>query len=346
MIRVYLSILMMLLCCSTYAESTDTQSESQLPLASELVNINGHNLHIRKVGAEDPLKPDLILLSGPTDNWHSDSAWWSLGQNFLAQEYHTIAIDRAGHAWSETVSKPSYRQFATDLSKFILERGRPVILVAFASSNLSVHGLMQNRDAASLVKGAVLIDPDALTEHSIEHYSSETERYRKGWSEIEQFINDGKYDEIMQKKTNEEREHLKSIISAKHEHYMDWDFYSAVETIRNTRSYQLEKFRETTHYREDLIQAQNNPLPVDLPIVIIDSDFETGYLPKIEDESVKASIIQWRDEGRDWFFQISQNSECGAYWPIASQEHLIMMEQPELLTRAIEKLLRCEQKKN
>ncbi|HEY9031904.1 MAG TPA: alpha/beta hydrolase [Kangiella sp.] len=346
MVRIVILLFMIQLSGSIYAKDISSSTESRLPVASQLININDHNLHVREMGVHNPLKPDLLLLSGPTDNWHSDSAWWALGQNFLAQEYHTIAIDRAGHAWSETISEPSYRQFAADLSNFILERDRPVILVAFASSNLSVHSLMQNADVASLVKGTVLIDPDVLTDHSIEHYSSETERYRKGWSEIEQFINDGKYDEIMQQKINEEREHLQAIISAEHEHYMDWDFYSAVETIRNTRSYQLEKFRETTHYREDLIQAQSNPLPVDLPLVIIDSDFETGYLPKIEDESVKASIIQWRDEGRDWFFQISQNSECGAYWPIASQEHLIMMEQPELLTRAIEKLLRCEQKKN
>ncbi len=341
--QVCLFILMMLLGGSVYAESTDSESDSQLPLGSELIRINDHNLHIRKLGEEDLSQPDLILLSGPTDNWHSDSGWWALGQNFLAQEYRTVVIDRAGHAWSESVKKPSYQNFAKDLAEFIEQQNRPVIIVAFASSNLSLHSLMEDREAAALVKGAVLIDPDALTEHSIEHYSSETERYRKGWDEIEQFINGGKYDDIMQQKIKEEREHLKSIISAENENYMDWNFYSAIENVRNTRRYQLEKFWETTHYRDDLIQAQNNPLPVELPLVIIDSDFETGYLPKIEDESVKASIIQWRDEGRDWFFQISQKSECGAYWPVASQEHLIMMEQPELLTRAVEKILSCQQ---
>lgn len=57
---------------------------------------------------------------------------------------------------------------------------------------------------------------------------------------------------------------------------------------------------------------------------------------------MKASIVQWRDEGRDWFFKLAQNSQCGAYWPLESQEHLIMMEQPELITRAVEKLLLCE----
>lgn len=341
--RVCLLIFMTLFGGSVYAETTDSESDSQLPLASELIGINGHNLHIRKAGPENSLKPDLILLSGPTDNWHSDSGWWALGQNFLAEEYHTIVIDRAGHAWSESVKKPSYQYFAIDLAEFIVQQDRPVIIVAFASSNLSLHALMQNKEASSYVKGALLIDPDVLTNHSIDHYTSETERYRTGWDEIAQFINDGKYDEIMQQKINDERKHLKLIISGEHEHYMDWNFYSAIEKVRNTRRYQLDKFRETTHYREDLLEAQRNPLPDSLPLVIVDSDFETGYLPKIEDESVKASVIQWRDEGRDWFFQIAQKSECGAYWPVASQEHLIMMEQPELLTRAVEKILSCQQ---
>ena len=338
-----LLVVMLLSSESMHAIEKGSVSDWALPEDSELIDINGHALHFRQLGKSQRAKPYLLLLSGPTDNWHSDSGWWALGQSFLAQEYRTVLIDRAGHAWSESVKNPSYQYFAKDLAEFIAQQNRPVIIVAFASSNLSLHTLMQDKEAAALVKGAVLIDPDALTEHSIEHYSSETERYRKGWSEIEQFINDGKYDDIMQRKINDEREHLQSIISAEHEHYMDWNFYSAIEKVRNTRRYQLDKFRETTHYREDLLEAQRNPLPDSLPLVIIDSDFETGYLPKIEDESVKESIIQWRDEGRDWFFQISQESECGAYWPVASQEHLIMMEQPELLTRAVEKILSCQQ---
>ncbi|ACV27849.1 alpha/beta fold hydrolase [Kangiella koreensis] len=339
-----LLILMLLISESIYAIEKDSVADRALPEASELININGHTLHFRQLGKSQRAKPYLLLLSGPTDNWHSDSGWWSLAQNILAQDYQTISIDRAGHAWSESLENPSYQYFAKDLAKFIVQQDNPVIIVAFASSNLSLHMLLQDNETAAYVKGAVLIDPDVLTDHSIEHYTSETERYRKGWSEIEQFINDGKYDEIMQQKISEEREHLKSIIAAEHEHYMDWDYYSAIEKVRNTRRYQLEKFWETTHYREDLLEAQINPLPVGLPLVIIDSDFETGYLPKIEDESVRASVIQWRDDGRNWFFQLSQNSECGAYWPVASQEHLIMMEQPELVTRAVEKILSCEQK--
>lgn len=342
MIRVVLLILVFLVTEPGKAETQSTNKAEVLPQDSELINLNGHNLHVRKMGKPQISKPYLLLLSGPTDNWHSDSGWWALVQSVLAEDYYTVALDRSGHAWSEPVAKPSYQQFGKDLSSYIRQQREPVIIVAFASSNLSLHIAMQNSEAAQYIKGAVLIDPDVLTDHSINHYSTETERYREGWEGIEQYITSGQYDENIQQKIKAEREHLKTLIPEEFESHMDWDYYDAIEAVRNTRSFQLEKFRETTHYRNDLLEAKKHPLPDSLPLVVIDSDFETAYLAKIEDESVKASIVQWRDEGRDRFFELAQSSECGAYWPIESQEHLIMMEQPELITRAVEKLLLCE----
>ncbi|AUD79796.1 alpha/beta hydrolase [Kangiella profundi] len=340
MVRIIFLVLLVQLAGPVKAQLTD--KIEVLPQGSELINLNGHSLHIRKLGNPEISESYLLLLSGPTDNWHSDSGWWALAQNVLAEDYYTVAVDRAGHAWSDPVAKPSYQQFGKDISSFIRQQREPVIIVAFASSNLSLHTTLQNSEAAQYIQGAVLIDPDVLTEHSIKHYSTETERYREGWEEIEQYITSGQYDENIQQKIIAEREHVKTLIPENLEEYMNWDYYDAIESIRNTRSFQLEKFRETTHYRNDLSQAKKHPLPESLPLVVIDSDFETAYLPKIEDESMKASIVQWRDEGRDWFFALAQKSQCGAYWPLESQEHLIMMEQPELITRAVEKLLNCE----
>lgn len=342
MVRVIFLVLALQFTGQVIADAQLSDGVEILPQGSKLIDLNGHSLHIRKMGKPDNSKPYLLLLSGPTDNWHSDSGWWALAQTFLSENYHTIAIDRAGHAWSEPVAEPSYKQFGQDISSFINEQREPVIIVAFASSNLSLHIVMQNSGAAQYIKGAVLIDPDALTDHSINHYTSETERYREGWDGIEQYITSGQYDENIQQKIIAERQHLKTLIPTAHEHFMDWNYYTAIEVIRNSRSFQLEKFRETTHYRQDLLQAKQHPLPESLSLVVIDSDFESAYLPKVDDESVKASIVQWRDESRDWFFALAQKSQCGAYWPLESQEHLIMMEQPELITRAVEKLLSCQ----
>lgn len=319
-----------------------------VPLQSHLIEVNGHRLHIHQKGAnsDDKQKPLLILLSGPTDNWHSDSAWWVLAQNVLAKKYQTLAIDRAGQAWSERVEKPSYRQFADDLrvllsNEAVVEAERMLLFVAFASSNLSLNLLLADSQIQNRTQGVVLIDPDVLTPHSIKHYTSETEGYKKGWEGLEAYIREGKYDARIEEKLAAEREHLEALIPQQYEQLMDWEYYDAIEMIRGTRDYQIHKFLEASVYKEDLEAAQKLGLPTSLPLVVLDTDFEAAYLETIKDEKVKASIAQWRQEGLESFFEMAQKSSCGAYWPVDTQEHLLMMSQPELIEQAVEKILAC-----
>ncbi|GAA0206662.1 hypothetical protein GCM10009123_12630 [Kangiella japonica] len=326
-----------------------------IPLQSHLTSVNGHQLHYHQKGQAEQ-KPLLILLSGPTDNWHSDSAWWilaqnyfsktSLGQNSLAKNYQSIAIDRAGQAWSEHIEAPSYRQFADDLevlllSKDVIDSQRELVFVAFASSNLSLKLLLDSPQLKSRTRGVVLIDPDVLTPHSIKHYTSETEVYKKGWQGLKDYIESGKYDLRIKEKLKAEREHLMTLIPKKLEAFMDWDYYDAVEAIRNTRDYQIHKFLEASVYKEDLEAAVKHPLDSELPLVVLDTDFESAYLTTIEDEAVRASIAKWREEGIEWYFELAKASDCGAYWPVDTEEHLLMMTQPELIEQAIEKVLAC-----
>ena len=75
--------------------------------------------------------------------------------------------------------------------------------------------------------------------------------------------------------------------------------------------------------------------------MVLDTDFESAYLETIEDEAVKASIAKWREEGIEWYFELAKGSDCGAYWPVDTEEHLLMMTQPKLIEQAIEKVLAC-----
>lgn len=321
-----------------------------IPLQSHLTSVNGHQLHYHQKGQAEQ-KPLLILLSGPTDNWHSDSAWWILAQNYLsnrslADSYQSIAIDRAGQAWSEQIGAPSYRQFASDLEAFLLSEEvigseRELVFVAFASSNLSLQLLLNNPKLRTRTRGVVLIDPDVLTPHSIQHYTSETEGYKEGWQGLKDYIKAGKYEQRIEQKLKAEREHLMTLIPKELEDFMDWDYYDAVEAIRNTRDYQIHKFLEASVYIEDLEAAVKHPLDSELPLVVLDTDFESAYLATIEDEAVKASIAKWREEGIEWYFELAKASDCGAYWPVDTKEHLLMMTQPELIEQAIEKVLAC-----
>ena len=312
----------------------------ELPPDSSLVTVNNHSIHIHKKGSSNN-GTLVILLSGPTDNWHSDSAWWALAQNYLAVDYATVAIDRAGQAWSQTIENPSYRQFAKDLEGYLKSQSQDFVFVAFASSNLALHSLLHNKAIAEKTKGAVLIDPDVLTEHSIKHYSTDSEGYRQRFESLKEYIESGKYDERIKQKIAAEKKHILEIIPQEFESFMDWEYYHAIESLRVKREYQVNKFKETTVYLKDLQHAKAKPLPTSIPLVIIDTDFESGYLETIKEDSVKESITQWRKDGIEWYFSLAKKSQCGAYWPVETREHLLPMEQPQLIKRGIEQMMKC-----
>ncbi len=68
---------------------------------------------------QSPTQPVLILLSGPNQNYHADSAWFALLQPLLAQHYQVHAIDRLGNGWSDDDEDLSYRRFADDLARLL-----------------------------------------------------------------------------------------------------------------------------------------------------------------------------------------------------------------------------------
>ena len=93
--------------------SATLATNNKLPKNSQLISIGDKEIHVRVMGEKHKnIKPTIVLLSGPNENWHSDSAWFALLQPMLAQNYHVISIDRAGNAFSTTSDNPSYRLFA------------------------------------------------------------------------------------------------------------------------------------------------------------------------------------------------------------------------------------------
>ncbi len=298
------------------------------------------SLYVIKKGDGDN-NPKIILLSGPTDNWHSDLGWWVLGQNYLASKYSTVAIERPGQGFSQSIEKPSYVNFANNLSTFISNEKAPVILVAFASSNLSVQLALQSQQVQEKVLGVVFLDPDVLTEHSIEHYTAESENYKKNWQQLKNYIKAGNYQSRIAQKILQEREHLEALVIPELEDYMDWELYDKYEKKRGEANYQINKFKEVTAYKSDLEHAMEASFPMDIPLIILDSDFETGYLKTIEDNKVRQSIIKWRDQGKKQFFDLARRHPCSAYWPIDTQEHLLTYTHPQKIQQAIHRIEMC-----
>ena len=180
------------------------------------------------------------------------------------------------------------RNLQNNWEDYISQHNESLIVVAFASSNISIQIALQNQAVRKKVEGLVLIDPDVLTEHALNHYTSESENYRKNWQQLEDYIKAGKYQERMSKKIAEETKHLKSIIPDHLNEFMDWDLYKKYIETRGTDNYQLNKFKEVTVYKADLEKAMQSSIPDSIPVVILDSDFETAYLANIKDEKAKS----------------------------------------------------------
>jgi hypothetical protein len=65
---------------------------------SQSLQVDGHPLHVLQWGDWSRTDlPTLVLLSGPIDSWHSDSAWWASMGPKLAQDYKVIAVGQGRH---------------------------------------------------------------------------------------------------------------------------------------------------------------------------------------------------------------------------------------------------------
>ena len=96
MLHKHILTLLCILSTSTYnlAQAED-DINNQLPDKVKLISIGQRSIQSRELGKQFKNQlniPSIILLSGPNENWHSDSAWFALLQPLLAKQYHVISI--------------------------------------------------------------------------------------------------------------------------------------------------------------------------------------------------------------------------------------------------------------
>ncbi|XQW84991.1 alpha/beta fold hydrolase [Thalassotalea piscium] len=315
-------------------------SASLLPKYSSLVDIGDRQLHIRTMGNKSDL-PTIILLSGPNQHWHSDSAWFALLQPLLAKKYQVISVDRAGNAWSSSSTKTTYQQFALDLKALLLKlKLDNIILVNFASSNLT-SVILGNELEALNVKGMLWIDPDILLPHSISLYSDYPANwYQSNINKILPHIANNNWTEKTAKRNTEQVIAIEAMLPKNYYDLMDWAYFKAVQKQRLAIVNQQTLANEIAHYHQDLQVAAKQELVWNIPISIIDTDFELHGLTK-ESENYQA-ITKWQKEGSQWSQRISQNSQ-GQYLSIHEGNHLLMFQQPEQIENMIDQLIEITQ---
>ena len=295
-----------------------------LPLNSRLIDIDGRQIHINQRG-DTSSSNAIVLLSGPTDYWNSDSAWFAMLLPQLAKSHHVIAIDRPGNAWSEVYrSDSNYVQFASDVDAVLSNlQIKSVRFIAFASANITLNSYMSQFKDKRRVEGALLIDPDVLTEFSVDHYKSGVP---KGWKEKNKEWNDyvaeGGYSPRSMEIRNIESKHLDSLLSEANKARVDWTYFERALDTRLVISRIQTKVNQVSVYGADVEYAYRHPLPKSLPIVVLNTDFETAYLTKIEDEKERVAVTRWRDEGDNWYRSIADAADKGFYVKLDTQDHL------------------------
>jgi polyhydroxybutyrate depolymerase len=321
-------------------------ANDNLPAHSQLVDIGAKRLHVRAMG-EEKTGPAIILLSGPNYNYHSDSAWFSALQGELARHNKVYAIDRAGNAWSDFDENASYRLFVDDLYQVLLQLGETeVIFVAFSSANITTrlfaeqYGTNDNID----IKGMLWIDPDVLLDHSIALYQDyPVSWYRAYLPQILPYIETGAWLERTMDKINLEKQEIQALLprsqaSCKSKK-MDWAYFDRVSQRRLLIEHQQTRAIEIANYHDDLEAVRDLPLINNIPISVIDSDFELKDIAQATEPEDIERLTLWMQQGTLWSEQVANTSQ-GQYIELTNSDHLVPIEQPRRIRRAIKWLLK------
>jgi len=280
----------------------------------------------------------VLLLSGPTDNWNSDSAWFARLAPKLAQHYPTLSVDRAGQVLGNPDAPVGYQQLGSDLHAVIEQlKLEKIHLLAFASANLAVHSFF-SQPAKAQILSLTFIDPDVLTDFSIQRYKSDAAPFKQNLEQYVAYIGEGKYNERAQQKNAQELAHLKAL--ADKDTQTDWDYLAAIFKKRLLISSLQNTFKEIARYGEDLDAAAQLDLPRNIPLVIIDTDFEQTYIEQSEKADDIKGLEKWRSDAKTYYQQLVKRSVAGQYIPLQTREHLLPFSDPE---RVIDIIVRLDQ---
>ena len=314
-----------------------------LPAGSRLYPLPDGALHVRLLQPEafrnQYVDTAIVLIAGPNQNFHADSAWFALLQPLLAQHYRTYAVDRQSSGFSSDTARPSYRKFATDLARILPQlQAKQFLLVSFASSSITARLLADDPAIAPRLAGLVLIDPDVPTPAAQALYNGyPADWYRANLAVLLPELAKGVWNERTAQKLSAELAHLRQIVPAQLQPQTDWDYLQQIFATRQRISRQQARAIEIAEYQADLaLYNQSRWLHSRVPVSVIDGDFEAPLIAAATED--RARLQRWRQEGLDWGKSLAGNSG-GRYLALADTEHLLMFSAAPALAEFIGQLL-------
>lgn len=365
--KLWLLLLSALLCnpvkAATSGAAPAPTAQTNLPPYSKLIKSGQHKFHLRKMAPGSTTAagnlPVIVLLAGPNQNFHADSAWFALLQPVLAQKYQVLAIDRLGNGFSDNAENVSYQRFSQDLTALLPTlTSKPVILVSFASASISASLFHQQQQAksASQVQAMVWIDPDIPTPEALALYQGyPVDWYQKHLQQLLPELAKGVWNQRTLDKLAAERTEVAALLSNAHQANMDWGYFDAISKQRQTPQRQQQRAIEIANYGKDLDLYAALPVISDIPVTVIDSDFESMDIAALQQVAAKSEVNQsdaekrdaeqaktqikalqqWQQQGSVWSEQLASNSG-GQYIPLKDSHHLVMFQHPEKIVAAID----------
>ena len=329
-----LFILCLLAATQSVASQHPSAAKPAMPQGSSLLSLGSELFYSRSLGHANNNDPVIILLSGPNHNFYADSAWFALLQPWLASRYQVVTIDRQGNGFSTDTKEPSYRRFSDDLAQLLPKlTKKPVILVSFASASISTVLFYQKYQHQFQIKGMLWLDPDVPTPAALALYRAyPVDWYQANLPMLLPKLAEGFWNNRTADKLKAEREQVQQLV-APYTTMMDWSYFDQISTLRLTPKRQQQRALEIASYSDDLTAYANANFRFDIPVSIIDSDFESQQ--QSNNSELAARQQQWQQQGSKWSAQISYNSG-GQYIHLPQADHLLMLQQPEKIAAAID----------
>jgi hypothetical protein len=123
--------------------------------------------------------------------------------------------------------------------------------------------------------------------------------------------------------------------------FMDWSYFDATIQQRLLIDRQQTRSIEIAHYHDDLNAVKDLDLVIDIPVSVIDSDFEAAQIIDFPDAA--DTLTQWMEEGTQWSQTVASQSG-GQYIPLSNAHHLVTFEHPQVIIDAVVWLSEQEQK--
>lgn len=308
---------------------TSSLAQDRLPEGSQILTGNNISVHVHRMGVVQADQPAILLLSGPTDHWHSDSAWFALLQPLLAKQALTYTIDRPGQGFGP-VQTQSYTEFGQELAPILHElQIKDLVIVAFASANLALNAYFSHPHPEIKVRAVLLIDPDTLDPWDAHFYAVQAQPFQD--PKLKDYVLTGKYDERAVAIQKEEREHVNQIIPPHLQSQMDWHYFDQLALEQLKRERIAERFAEIAHYDSDVANASKVPWPAHMVTAIWDTEFE---LAEIAHDPANKDLPLWREKSTQWMKQLA--GRC--YYASSSQEHGAIFAEADKLAELIMQL--------